>query len=68
MGKMKEIAISMAQLEITKDARNLAEATLRLTQAVQERFFRQQMPAELSYPLDDAEGEAKSILAKTQGA
>lgn len=51
-----------------REARDLAEAALRLTQAVRDAFFRKQMPSDVSYPLEDAEAEAKNILAKTVGA
>ncbi len=56
-----------------KDARNLAEATLRL--AYEMRSILRVVPSmnistvqDACYALDDAEGEAKNILAKTTKA
>lgn len=56
-----------------KEARNLAEATLRLVKENNELLIlicntvSTKTLKGLGYALDDAEGEAKNILAKTQG-
>lgn len=52
-----------------KDARNLAEATLRL--CTQLRLDHPEAVGKkdgILYPLEDAEGEAMNIMAKTVGA
>lgn len=57
---------------LERDARNLAEATLRLVSEA--RDFLSSLEANgydtsgERYALDDAEGEAKNILARTVGA
>jgi ATP-dependent protease HslVU (ClpYQ) ATPase subunit len=69
MGKMKEHSISFEQ-----DARNLAEATMRLIQenrnlcAIICNSVSVKTMNDLEYAMSDAEGEAKNILAKTKGA
>ena len=67
MSKMKEHSNSFQ-----RDARNLAEATLRLVMAALTfvDIAKRDTDAcnDLVRALDDAEGEAKNIMAKTIGA
>jgi hypothetical protein len=56
-----------------RDARNLAEATLRLVKASEDLLKKPSLGQNynieaLVYSTDDAKGEAKNILAKTVGA